>query len=126
LTLPADVLETPRLPLDADGGPVFSAPWEARVFAMTLQAHQAGIFSWSEWTQALGAELAKDGNRDSSAGPPPGYYDRWIDAFEKLLSEKGVAASGQLASLKSAWDEAARATPHGRPIVLNMTGDGCA
>ena len=33
MTLPE---ETPALPLDEDGGPVFAAPWEARVFAMTV------------------------------------------------------------------------------------------
>ncbi|WP_328809200.1 nitrile hydratase accessory protein [Roseibium aggregatum] len=124
MTLPADILETPRLPLDQDGGPVFSAPWEARVFAMTLQAHRAGVFSWGEWAQALGVELAKDGD---GSGDTVGYYDRWIDAFEKLLREKDVAASGELKALKAAWDEAARETPHGQPIVLKTTdGTPCS
>jgi hypothetical protein len=42
LTLPDPVLATPKLPLDQDGGPVFSEPWEARVFAMTVKAHETG------------------------------------------------------------------------------------
>lgn len=108
MTLPE---ETPALPLDEDGGPVFAAPWEARVFAMTVAAHRTGLFTWSEWTEALGAELASDGDE-------VGYYDRWLVAFEKLLSEKGVAAAGQLDGLKQAWNRAARATPHGQPIEL--------
>ncbi|TYC63630.1 nitrile hydratase accessory protein [Rhodobacterales bacterium] len=115
MSLPNELGLTPSLPLDVDGGPVFSEPWEARVFALTVQAHQAGVFTWSEWTAALGAELARDG--DGSEGTA-GYYDRWIDAFEGLLATKGIAAAGQLAALKTAWDEAARATPHGEPIVL--------
>lgn len=115
MILPDDMPHPPRLPLDRDGEPVFTAPWEARVFAMTLQAHEAGVFSWSEWAEALGAELALDGDgsRETSA-----YYDHWINAFEKLLAAKGVAPSSRLSELKTAWDEAARATPHGQPIVL--------
>ncbi len=115
MTLPDHVKSTPRLPLDAEGGPVFGAPWEAKVFAMTLQAHQAGVFSWSEWAEALGAELAKDGDGSEET---PGYYDHWLEAFEKLLAAKGVAEPGQLVGLQAAWDAAAHATPHGQPIVL--------
>ncbi|WP_422375571.1 nitrile hydratase accessory protein [Roseibium sp.] len=110
--------QAPSLPLDQDGGPVFSAPWEARVFAMTLQAHQAGLFSWSEWADTLGAELAGDGD---GSGEPLGYYDHWLTAFEKLLTAKGIAGAGQLSDLRTAWDEAARATPHGQPIELART-----
>jgi len=119
LTLPDDVQSTPRLPLDQDGGPVFTAPWEARVFAMTLQTHQAGVFSWSEWTQALGAELARDGDGSRETLD---YYDHWLAAFEKLLTAKGVAGANQLAALKDAWDAAAKATPHGKPIELKGPG----
>ena len=108
--------QTPSLPLDQDGGPVFSAPWEARVFAMTLQAHQAGLFTWSEWAETLGAELARDGS-----GEALGYYDHWLTAFEKLLTAKGIAGAGQLSDLRTAWDEAAKATPHGQPIELART-----
>lgn len=115
MTLPDAVNVVPRLPLDEDGGPVFSAPWEARVFAMTLQAHQAGVFTWPEWAETLGAELASDGD---GSGETLGYYDHWLTAFEKLLNAKGIAGAGQLAELKNAWDAAAKATPHGQPIEL--------
>lgn len=115
MTLPDSVQSTPQLPLDQDGGPVFNAPWEARVFAMTLQAHQSGMFSWGEWAETLGAELAKD---PVDEAPSIGYYDHWLNAFEKLLTNKGVTGAHQLAELRRAWDEAARSTPHGQPIVL--------
>jgi nitrile hydratase accessory protein len=115
LTLPDAIHDTPLLPLDQDGGPVFSAPWEARVFAMTLQAHEAGVFFWREWAEALGSELAQDGD---GSGQTLGYYDHWLSAFERLLAAKGVAGAGQLAGLKAAWEAAARATPHGQPIEL--------
>ncbi|GAB2185003.1 nitrile hydratase accessory protein [Roseibium sp. LAB1] len=119
MTLPDKFLSTPRLPLDKDGGPVFSAPWEARIFAMTVKAHEAGVFTWSEWAETLGAELARDGDGDGDgSGETESYYDRWLAAFERLLTAKNVATVGQLADLRKAWDAAARATPHGEPIVL--------
>jgi nitrile hydratase accessory protein len=119
LTLPDTVQATPRLPLDQDGGPVFTAPWEAKVFAMTLKAHQAGLYSWGEWAETLGAELAKDDPADTN---PLSYYDHWLNAFEKILTAKDVTGAHQLAELKKAWDEAARATPHGDPIELSRIG----
>src|ERR1700752_3498990 len=45
----------PGVPRDEDG-PVFREPWEARAFAMALALHEAGIFTWKEWTEALGPE----------------------------------------------------------------------
>ena len=47
-----------RIPTDAEG-PVFSAPWEAQVFALTVNLHRRGCFSWPEWTECLGQELAE-------------------------------------------------------------------
>jgi len=85
---------------------------------MTLQAHQAGVFTWSEWAETLGAELALDGD---GSGGALGYYDHWLNAFEKLLTDKGVTEAKQLGALKDAWDRAARATPHGQPIELGNT-----
>ena len=115
MTLHDALKATPRLPLDEDGGPVFEAPWQARVFAMTVQAHQAGMFEWTEWADTLGAELARDGD---GSGETAGYYDHWLNAFEKILKSKGIAGAGQLSALRQAWDAAARAPPPGAPIEL--------
>lgn len=105
----------PGLPNDGDT-PVFREPWEARVFAMTVSAHDAGLFTWAEWTATLGAEIKSAGSDPADTGED--YYRHWLAAFEKLLAEKGAASSGTLAELKDAWDRAAQATPHGKPIIL--------
>ncbi|TWI89431.1 nitrile hydratase accessory protein [Roseibium hamelinense] len=102
---------SPAIPKDG-GGPVFAEPWQARVFAMTLAAHEAGLFTWSEWAETLGAELATD-----PAGTA-GYYDHWLAAFERLLGAKDIASEDTLKGLRAAWDSAAKATPTGEPIVL--------
>ena len=39
-------------------------------------------------------------------------------ALEKLLAAKGVAAPPDVDRLAEAWQRAAHATPHGKPILL--------
>jgi nitrile hydratase accessory protein len=105
---------------DADG-PVFREPWEAQVFALAIALHERGLYAWSEWTAALAAEIAAA----SATTPEPedSHYRHWLAALERLSVEKGVAAREGLAERKAAWDRAARATPHGRPIALDNDPD---
>jgi nitrile hydratase accessory protein len=112
--MPADRLSAlPRLPRDAEG-PVFAAPWQAQAFALAVKLHEQGLFTWSEWTAALGAELAAAGPGDG----PDRYYDHWLAALEKLVETKGALTRPERLERRDAWDRAARATPHGEPIVL--------
>ena len=105
----------PEIPID-DDGPVFAEPWQAQTFAMTIKLHQHGAFVWSEWAQTLGAELAAAGPNDSADN----YYLHWLSALEKLLAKKNIVANHERETCKAAWDKAARATPHGQPIVLDQ------
>lgn len=94
--------------------PVFSEPWQAEAFAMTVALHERGLFSWSEWAEALSAEVKKpDAAEDGSD-----YYERWLGALEKLVAAKGVAGKSEVDAVAAAWERAAHATPHGKPIVL--------
>jgi nitrile hydratase accessory protein len=114
----ADVL--PDLPRNADG-PVFAAPWQAQAFAITVALHARGVFEWREWAERLGAEIAA---ARAAGNPDRGdtYYDHWLRALEALVAEKGIVATHELADRRDAWDRAARATPHGEPIVLGRKG----
>lgn len=107
--------DTP-IPRDA-GGPVFAEPWQAMVFALVVQLQERGVFTADEWAHALGAEireaLARGGCRDGSD-----YYERWCEALEHLLIEKGLASHDGIDSLAASWARAAEATPHGRPILI--------
>lgn len=117
-----DLRSCPGLPLGpaADGGadsPVFAAPWQAQAFAMTLQLHQRGLFSWPEWAAALSAQIAA---AQAAGDPDRGdtYWQHWLAALEGLVAAKGAAASAELAHCAAAWDRAAQRTPHGQPIAL--------
>ena len=108
--------ELPRIPQDNDG-PVFREPWEAQAFAMTLALHERGLFTWSEWATALGAEI----KRAQAAGDPDSgetYYLHWLSALEKLVAEKGVTTTETLHRYRDAWEHACDRTPHGQPIEL--------
>jgi nitrile hydratase accessory protein len=108
--------EVPNIPRDADG-PVFREPWEAQAFAMTLALHERGVFTWAEWTAALGAEIRRaQGAGDSGTGET--YYLHWLAALERLVAEKGVTSGETLARTKRAWEHACERTPHGKPIEL--------
>lgn len=106
----------PGLPRD-DGGPVFREPWEAHAFAMTLALHERGLFSWSEWADALAGEIAA-ARQAGEADRGDTYYHHWLAALERLVAAKGTSSAAELERYRRAWDRAAARTPHGRPIVL--------
>jgi nitrile hydratase accessory protein len=106
----------PGVPRDADG-PVFREPWEARAFALALALHEAGLFTWPEWAQALGAEI-KRAQALGDADTGESYYSHWLATLEMLISAKGAASPEQQRRYRDAWDHAADRTPHGQPIEL--------
>ncbi len=104
------------IPRDVDG-PVFRAPWEAQAFGLALALHARGVFTWQEWTEALSAEIhAVRARHEPDDGSR--YYEFWLAALEKLVAGKGGVSLEELAARKNAWEAAARATPHGKPIEL--------
>lgn len=102
--------DSERLPKDGDG-PVFAEPWEAQAFAMAVKLNEAGVFTWSEWAETLGAELKSQPERP--------YYESWLAALERLVEAKGVVSGSERLARIGAWERAARATPHGQPILLS-------
>ena len=100
-----------------DEGPAFREPWEAQAFAMTLALHRQGLFSWPEWSQALGAQIvAAQRAGDPDLGDT--YYRHWMAALEQLVAAKGAGSLDELARCRNAWERAAARTPHGQPIEL--------
>jgi nitrile hydratase accessory protein len=97
--------------------PVFAEPWQAHAFALAVKLSEAGLFTWSEWSEALGAELAEASRRGE---PDDGsrYYLHWLAALERLVARKDLIAQASLLSRKEEWAEAYRRTPHGNPVTL--------
>jgi len=73
--------------------------------------------SRTEWAATLADEI----KRAQAAGVPDTgatYYGHWLNAPERLVTEKGLADAGLLARYHDAWDHAADRTPHGTPIEI--------
>ena len=106
----------PEMPSDS-GGPVFGEPWEAQAFAVTLALHRRGLFTWTEWSGRLAAEIKC---AQASGDPDTGetYYRHWLAALERLVADKRLSDQAELARYRDAWKRAADRTPHGTPIEL--------
>ena len=90
--------------------PVFAEPWQAQAFALVVQLHAQGAFTWPDWAAALAETIA--------AAPHAPYYESWVKALERMTESRGLADPAALADRKAAWAEAYRVTPHGRPVEL--------
>jgi nitrile hydratase accessory protein len=96
-----------------DDVPVFGAPWEAEAFAMAVTLHERGVYSWAEWAQTLAAQIQSQ--------PDCPYYESWLAALEKLVEANSLITPDERQARIDAWDRAAKATPHGKPIELGNT-----
>ena len=116
-----DLKRTPHLPHD-EGGPVFAAPWEAKAFAMALDLHRQGLFEWTEWCDALGAEIkAAQTSGDPDLGDT--YYLHWLSALEKLVAAKQVTDQAALLAAKEDWRAADELRGFGEaPILVKGAG----
>jgi nitrile hydratase accessory protein len=88
----------------------FVEPWEAQAFALAVSLQDRGVFTATEWADALGAEIAR--------APDEPYYRQWLAALEHLVAEKGLTDADTLSRYAEAWGRAAQRTPHGTPIEL--------
>ncbi|MCA1367509.1 nitrile hydratase accessory protein [Bradyrhizobium sp. BRP14] len=104
-----------ELPKSPEGEPVFAEPWQAVAFAMTVRLHEQGVFSWNEWAEALSAELYRPGRKTDGSD----YYDCWVAALSRLVTELSITSPPELKALSKSWQRAAEATPHGKPIALD-------
>src|SRR4051812_15490333 len=64
-----------------NGELVFDAAWEGRVFGLATAMHNGGLFDWNDFRDRLIDEIAEH-DRQGEESP---YYERWLDAFERLL-----------------------------------------
>ena len=81
-----NVTPLPRQP-QQDGEPVFDAPWQARTFAMAVKLHQAGLFSWNEWSSQLSRNISLfEENREVKTSED--YYTLWQQTLEQFVDRQ--------------------------------------
>ena len=82
-------LDGPAAPPRANGELVFDAPWQSRLFGVTMALHEAGVFAWPAFQAGLIAEIG----RWEAEGHPPEtwrYWERWAATLETLLASTGT------------------------------------
>lgn len=97
--------------------PVFTEPWHAQVFALTVHLNEAGLFAWPDWTARFSRTLAEHGlTRELDGGDD--YFTAWLATLEALLAELEKAAPDEVERLRASWETAYLTTPHGDPVRL--------
>jgi len=97
--------------------PVFSEPWHAQIFAMTVHLSQLGVFSWPEWAENFGATLARHG-LDRALNGGEDYYNAWLETLEIMLIDAQLTGVDAIAEMVEQWRDAYLRTPHGQPVKL--------
>lgn len=102
--------------LGCDEASVFSAPWEARAFAIALGLSRAGLFTWDEFRARLIAEVgASDRIRERDGTNRQGeYYEHFLRALEAVVTEKGIATRSDLMSKIAELETSAAPDAHER------------
>ena len=100
-----------------DGDPVFDEAWQAQALAIADTLVQNGLFSASEWSDALGAALAA-AERNGEADNQETYYQCVLRAVETLIENHSDIDRAAMRRQREEWEQAYRSTPHGEPVVL--------
>jgi nitrile hydratase accessory protein len=85
----------PAAPPRRNGELVFAAPWESRLFGLTMSLHRRGLFAWEEF-RALLIEEIRTWEESGRPSREWSYYEHWRAALERLLESKGLCKPGDL------------------------------
>jgi nitrile hydratase accessory protein len=98
--------EGPAAPPRANGELVFRAPWESRAFGVAIALHDAGAIDYEDFRSRLIGEISAHADADADDGSD--YYERWLDALQQLLVERGIVSTAELdarsVEIAHAWD----------------------
>lgn len=97
--------------------PVFTEPWHAQLFALTVHLNEAGHFDWPDWASHFSATLKQHGlSKELDGGDD--YFTAWLETLEHFLASMELAGTQDVAEMKEAWEKAYLSTPHGMPVKL--------
>ena len=71
-----------------NGEIIFGAPWERRVFGLTVAACRSGTLQWESFRDALIAHIAHDDTR--------GYWRNWASALQDTLEDAAILTRDEI------------------------------
>ncbi len=101
-----------------DEGPIFEEGWQAQVLALAFNLVERGQFTATQWSEALGAELASAAERGDTDDATT-YYQAVMTALERLLQAQDSVSVDLVDQRTEAWRAAYLRTPHGQPVELS-------
>lgn len=87
-----------------NGELVFEELWEGRVFGLATSMHDGRHFEWDEFRDRLIEEIA----HADREGVESSYYERWLDAFERLLVEKSLLSRDEVVARLAEFESGRR------------------
>ncbi len=74
-----------------NGELVFHDDWERRAFALAVTLCEQGHYEWDDFRQHLIASIASEDDTPENPDPnAPGYFEHWLAALEKTLTNIGM------------------------------------
>lgn len=98
----------PAAPPRQNGELVFEAPWESRLFGLTMVLCEEGRIRWDDFRRELIEQIARF-DRQASANPEFHYYRHWQRALEIMVDRSGLCSQGSMRSRAQQLSE----RPHG-------------
>ena len=103
-------LAPPRL----NGELIFQAPWESRVFGVTMALFENGEFEWEDFRLLLIDEIRIwEGDHPELDSSEWSYYGCWQRAFERLTAQKGWLGRGEMDGRAVSLSERPHGHDHG-------------
>ena len=88
----ADMVGPESLPR-RNGELVFHDDWERRAFALAVTLCEQGHYEWDDFRQHLIASIASEDDTPENPNPnAPGYFEHWLAALEKTLTNISMIA----------------------------------
>lgn len=93
----AQMLGSPDSPPRSMGRLHFSRGWQRTLFGMALAASKQGHFEWEDFRQQLIRSIGDWEHLDCQDQPPWDYYERFLQALERVLEQHGLASPAEIA-----------------------------
>ncbi|MCY3913294.1 MAG: nitrile hydratase accessory protein [Chloroflexi bacterium] len=83
-----------QAPPRMNGERVFNEPWEGRAFGLAAALTESGVSNWADFRDRLVEVTAACGEH----GGETAYYERWFQALERLVLDRGLVTSAEVDS----------------------------
>lgn len=105
----AEQLIDDAIPVDADDGVVFDAPWQARLFGLAVAFHEAHEdYDWDAFQERLVRAVADANPQKLQDDVEGAYYERWLETLESFLVEEGILSRAEIERRQAAFSAGER------------------